>query len=139
MRQRDRIIELTAEIVAAHVGRNPVSTEDIAPLITNVHATLGSLDRSGAEKASRLRNSPDFITCLVCGKRHRTLRRHLAASHGMSPDRYRKLHSLPSNYSLSASAYSETRRTIAKKHGLGSRRKESRPSAGNRPNDAHDR
>lgn len=130
MPQRNRMIELTAEIVAAHVGRNAVSTADLPPLIANVHATLGALERGNGEDASRCDISADSITCLACGKKQRTLRRHLAAAHGLSPEQYRAVFALPAHYSLNAPSYSRERRLIAKKHGLGARRQRARDEVG---------
>lgn len=123
MPQRNRMIELTAEIVAAHVGRNLVPTEDLPPLIANVHAILGTLERENGNKARALDPPPsaDHIICLACGKKQRTLRRHLAAAHGLSPEQYRAVFALPSEYSMNAPSYSQTRRLIAKEHRLGVR------------------
>ena len=42
METKAELVELTAEIVAAYVGNNPVSTSDLPVLINDVHRALSS-------------------------------------------------------------------------------------------------
>jgi len=62
--------------------------------------------------------SRDHIISLIDGKPYRTLRRHLS-THGMTPDQYRARYGLKSDYPMVAETYSEQRRAMAHKIGLG--------------------
>ncbi|WP_376958012.1 MucR family transcriptional regulator [Azospirillum sp. A26] len=48
--------------------------------------------------------TPTTITCLICGQVGRMLKRHLACEHGSTPDEYRKVFGLPSEYPRSVPA-----------------------------------
>lgn len=130
------LLTLTADIVAAHVANNRVADGDLAHLIGNVHAALASL---GAETAPApveqapavsVRSSikPNFIVCLEDGKKLKMLKRHLTAEHQMTPSEYRSKWNLSADYPMVAPNYSEARRGLAHKIGLGRKRSE-RPSA----------
>jgi predicted transcriptional regulator len=62
--------------------------------------------------------SPDHIISMIDGKPYKTLRRHLAG-HGLTPEQYRERYKLKADYPMVAAAYSESRRAMAKKIGLG--------------------
>lgn len=124
----DRIlIELTADIVAAHVENNSVAVGDVAHLIQQVHQALAGLGEQEVEVQEKkspvvsIRSSvkDDYITCMECGKKQKTLRRHLMAAHGMTPEQYRSDYGLPDTYPMTASNYSEQRRAMAHSIGLG--------------------
>ena len=55
---------------------------------------------------------------MIDGKPYKTLRRHLA-THGMTPAEYRERYGLKADYPMVAENYSESRRAMAKKIGLG--------------------
>ena len=61
----------------------------------------------------------DYVVCLDCGYRGKTLTRHIATRHGLSGDEYRQRWGLRSNHPLTAPAYSEHRSTMAKALGFG--------------------
>jgi predicted transcriptional regulator len=65
-------------------------------------------------------SSPDHIISLIDGKPYKALRRHLSV-HGMTPEQYRERYNLKADYPMVAPAYSESRREMAKKIGLGSK------------------
>jgi predicted transcriptional regulator len=62
---------------------------------------------------------PEYIVCLEDGMHARTLKRHLRAAHGMTPEQYREKWGLADDYPLIAPRYSESRSKMAKKLGLG--------------------
>ncbi|WP_242141037.1 MucR family transcriptional regulator [Sphingomonas sp. TREG-RG-20F-R18-01] len=62
--------------------------------------------------------SKDHIISLIDGKRYNMLRRHLSG-HGLTPEQYRDRYNLKADYPMVAENYSETRRAMAKKYGLG--------------------
>jgi len=69
------MLELTTEIVAAHVGNNTVAVTDLPALITDVYKTLVTVG-SAPPAAERPRPAvpvkksvfPDYIICLEDGK-----------------------------------------------------------------------
>lgn len=124
---KETLITLTSDIVAAHVSNNSVSVDDVPGLITSVYSALSGLDDAGGQSAPRpdpavsIRSSikKDSITCLDCGKKMKMLKRHLSTEHGMTPEEYKARWELGPDYPLVAPNYAETRRTLAKKIGLG--------------------
>ena len=117
---------LTAKIVQSYVTHHRLGPDQLSDLITSVHRAIGQL-RQPPEPAEVLipavsvRRSihRDYVICLDCGYRGKTLRRHIAARHGLSTDEYRQRWGLRSNHVLSAPVYSEHRSTLAKQLGLG--------------------
>jgi predicted transcriptional regulator len=75
----------------------------------------------GAAPAVSVRKSlasKDHIISMIDGKPYKTLRRHLAG-HGLTPEQYRERFGLKTDYPMVAQSYSEARRAMAKKIGLG--------------------
>jgi predicted transcriptional regulator len=66
--------------------------------------------------------TPDYLICLDDGKRFKSLRRHLGVL-GLTPEQYREKWKLPSDYPMVAPNYAAQRSTLAKKIGLGQKRK----------------
>ena len=64
---------------------------------------------------------PDYIICLENGRRFRTLRRHLMATFGLTPEQYRRRWGLPHDYPMIAPSYARSRSGLAKATGLGRR------------------
>lgn len=125
--QNSNLVELTADIVSAHVANNSVSLTDLPALIGNVYAALeqcGTPPEPEAvkpEPAVSIRASvkPDYIVCLEDGKKLKMLKRHLMSHYQMTPEQYRTKWGLPADYPMVAPSYAEQRRTLAKKIGLG--------------------
>jgi predicted transcriptional regulator len=120
------VLGLTAQIVSAHVTKNPVPVEELPALIREVYKTLSTIGEVaapvGASKPSvPVTKSvfPDYIVCLEDGKQMTMLKRHLMTEHNLTVDQYRAKWGLPSNYPMVAPNYAETRSTLAKKMGLG--------------------
>lgn len=128
----DQLLELTTDIVAAHVENNNVSVNDVADLVAQVHhalAKLGEPEEAQPEAKTpavsvKASVKPDHLVCMECGKKQKTLKRHLQSAHGMTPDEYRKDYGLPGSYPMVAAEYSETRRGLANAIGLGRRKPE---------------
>ncbi|MES2443294.1 MAG: MucR family transcriptional regulator [Pseudomonadota bacterium] len=128
---QETLVTLTADIVAAHVSNNSVAVSDLPILITNVHGALTSLGTAAAEPevkqepAVSIRSSvkPDYIVCLEDGKKLKMLKRHLMTHYQMTPDQYRAKWGLAADYPMVAPNYAEQRRTLAKKIGLGTKRR----------------
>ncbi len=128
MDSKAELVELTAEIVSAYVGNNPVSSTDLPSVINEVHRALSSAVTE-AEKpetpelkpAVSVRRSvtPDYIICLEDGKKFKSLKRHLRTHYNLSPDEYREKWGLQRDYPMVAPNYAEARSQLAKKMGLG--------------------
>lgn len=126
----DVLMELTADIVAAHVGNNNVSVNDLPRLISNVHGAFAALQGAGGAAEARpepkvpIRSSvrPDHIVCLEDGRKLKMLKRYLMKNYQMTPDQYRQKWGLSPDYPMVAPIYSEQRRTMAKSIGLGTGR-----------------
>jgi predicted transcriptional regulator len=71
--------------------------------------------------------TPDYILSLEDGKPYRSLRRHLMARYGLTPDEYRRKWGLPSDYPMAAPNYAQERSEVAKRIGLGRGAKAKRP------------
>lgn len=129
----ENLIDLTADIVAAYVTNNTVSSAELSVLIEQVHGSLIKLnngdvvvaDAAPQEPAVAIKRSvtPDYIICLEDGKKFKSLKRHLRTSFGMTPDEYRRKWSLPSDYPMVAPNYAASRSALAKSMGLGQQRR----------------
>jgi len=129
---QETLVTLTADIVAAHVSNNSVAVSDLPLLIANVHGALTGLggkapepEAKKQEPAVSIRSSikPDYIVCLEDGKKLKMLKRHLMTHYQMTPEQYRAKWNLPADYPMVAPNYAEQRRTLAKKIGLGTKRR----------------
>lgn len=138
---KQTLVELTADIVSAHVENNSVAIGDVAGLIQQVHQALAGLGKE--EAAPQEKKSPvvsvrssikdDALVCMECGKKQKTLKRHLMSAHGMTPEQYRADYGLPSTYPMTAPSYSEQRRAMAHSIGLGRKKAGEGEAAGGKP------
>jgi predicted transcriptional regulator len=122
------LLALTAQIVSAHVTKNPVTAQGLPALIEQVYTALKS---AGSEPAPVIVEKqlpfvpakrsvfPDYIICLEDGRKLKTLKRHLRSTFGLSPDQYREKWGLASDYPMVAPNYAEHRSKLAKQLGLG--------------------
>ena len=127
-------VELATELTIAWLG-NPntrSSAEDVPAFLGKMHDTVAALlgatteappvetatEYTPAVSARKSLASKDHIISMIDGKSYKTLRRHLA-THGMTPAEYRERYGLKPDYPMVAENYSESRRAMAKKIGLG--------------------
>jgi len=127
-------LELATELTIAWLG-NPntrTSAEEVPGFLRKMHETVSGLGGSGQEapaaestteytpavSARKSLASKDHIISMIDGRPYKTLRRHLA-THGLSPAEYRDRYGLKPDYPMVAENYSESRRAMAKKIGLG--------------------
>jgi len=132
---------LTTKIVVSYVRHHRLVPDQLADLITSVHRAIGQLGQPLEPEevltpAVSIRQSVnrDFVVCLDCAYRGKTLRRHIATRHGLSPDEYRQRWGLRSNHPLTAPAYSEHRSIMAKAREFG--RKLATPAAPAEPKES---
>lgn len=130
-------VELATELTIAWLGNpNTRATSDEVPaFLQRMHEAVrgldgGSTDGVAAETAPeytpattvrRSLASKDHIISLIDGKPYKTLRRHLSG-HGLTPADYRERYKLKADYPMVAPSYSEARRSMAEKIGLGRKR-----------------
>ncbi|AZI35210.1 transcriptional regulator [Caenibius tardaugens NBRC 16725] len=127
MHDREELITLTSDIVAAHVSNNDVAIDQVSALITRVFDALSGLGAEPVvqqvplEPAVSIRASirPDHVACLECGRKMKMLKRHLGAEHGLTSEEYRARWGLPADHALVAPNYAAQRGAIAKQNGLG--------------------
>ena len=127
-------VELATELTIAWLG-NPntrTTAEDVPGFLGKMHETVQNLfggneapaapeaaaEYTPAVSSRKSLASKDHIISMIDGKPYKTLRRHLA-THGLSPAEYRERYGLKPDYPMVAENYSESRRAMAKKIGLG--------------------
>jgi predicted transcriptional regulator len=115
----------TTKIVGSHLRHHTVGASQLPDLITSVHRSLSELGLPAPVEvpspAVSVRQSVrhDYVICLECGYRGKTLRRHITTRHGLSREEYLRRRGLQPDHPLTAPAYSEHRSTLAKQLGLG--------------------
>ncbi|WP_425416506.1 MucR family transcriptional regulator [Oricola indica] len=125
--KQDTMMDQVADIVSAFVSNNPVPASELPNLIASVHESLAKLHGQEVEKepeytpvvSVRASVKPDHLVCLECGAKQKTLKRHLMAAHGLTPEEYRARYNLKPDYPVTAPDYSAKRTKLAKKLGLG--------------------
>jgi predicted transcriptional regulator len=127
-------VELATELTIAWLS-NPntrTNADDVPAFLKSMHEAVAGLNGSTAPEAQAepaqeytgavtVRKSlanPDYIISMIDGKPYKTLRRHLSTN-GMTPDEYRQRYGLKADYPMVAANYSESRRAMAHKIGLG--------------------
>ena len=127
-------IELATELTIAWLA-NPntrTTADDVPAFLQSMHAAVSKLggeqsvdapeapaqEYTPAVTARKSLASKEHIISMIDGKPYKTLRRHLATN-GMTPAEYRERYNLKADYPMVAEAYSESRRAMAKKIGLG--------------------
>jgi predicted transcriptional regulator len=141
-------VELAAELTIAWLGNqnNRVAAEDVPAFLRTMHATVTELSGASASVAAadepaaptegftpavsvrKSLASKDHIISLIDGKPYKTLRRHLSG-HGLTPEQYRERYNLKADYPMVAETYSEQRRAMAHKIGLGSKGRAAKAAA----------
>jgi predicted transcriptional regulator len=122
---------LTTRIVTAYLGQNQLPPDDLPDLIHSVHGALSQAGQGQEAAAAEEPRAPavpvrksvrqDRIACLECGWTGKTLRRHLAAAHGLTPQGYRAKWDLPPEYPMISPEYAARRSDLARRTGLGTR------------------
>lgn len=128
------IVDLATELTIAWLG-NPntrASIEDVPAFLNRMHDAVSGLVSSSPTSASAPEESefmpavsarkslanPAHIISMIDGRPYKALKRHLS-THGLTPEQYRARYGLKADYPMTAPAYSEQRRAMAKKIGLG--------------------
>jgi predicted transcriptional regulator len=130
--EKNELVELTAEIVSAYVSNNTVVAADLPGVIQNVFEALSKASNASTQPlkeelkpAVPIKKSvtPEFIICLEDGKKFKSLKRHLRTHYDLSPEEYREKWGLTHDYPMVAPNYAAARSDLAKRMGLGQRRR----------------
>jgi predicted transcriptional regulator len=133
-------IELATDLTMAWLG-NPntrVDAADVPVFLKAIHEAVSELSSgirltapdSAPEAAPehvpavtvrKSLASKDHIISMIDGKPYRTLKRHLSTN-GLTPAEYRERYGLKADYPITAPSYSEARKAMALKIGLGRKR-----------------
>lgn len=127
------LLDLTVRIAGAYVAAHKVPMSELATVLRDVHAALRSFQAEiqpqgpaavAREPAVPIERSvtPDYLVCLEDGRRLKTLKRHLRAAYGLTPEAYRARWSLPPDYPMVAPGYAKRRSSLARAQGLGTKR-----------------
>ena len=119
---------------ASSDSNNTVAIGDLPQLIQQVYSALANVSVTAAAAAARPQPavaikksiSPDYLICLEDGKKLKMLKRHLKTKYNMTPDEYRERWGLPADYPMVAPRYAQQRSDLAKKIGLGTKRRKRR-------------
>ena len=130
--EKTELVELAAEIVSAYVSNNTVVAAELPNVIGSVFDALNQAasnstqpPREELKPAVPVKKSvtPDYIICLEDGKKFKSLKRHLRTHYDLSPEEYREKWGLPHDYPMVAPNYAAARSALAKRMGLGQRRR----------------
>ena len=126
---------LVAQILSSYLSHNTVPPADLPSVVESVKkafagtAVSTSTPATPASEATlnirepvvpiRKSITPEAVTCLVCGDKFKSLKRHLQSAHQLTPREYRDAFKLKSDYPLVAPAYAARRSDLAKSLGLG--------------------
>ena len=123
---------LVAQILSSYLSNNTVASVDLPSVIDSVKRAFAgnpgtiSTPASGSDSKSwepavpvKKSITPEAITCLVCGGKFKSLKRHLQSAHQLTPREYREAFKLKSDYPIVAPAYAARRSELAKSVGLG--------------------
>lgn len=137
------ILEMAAEIVAAHASTTAMTKDELIAELADLHKTLQYLDKGenvDVEAPAETAPAPtislkkafgkDKIICLICQKEMKTLARHLKTAHNLKPGEYRKQFGIPRTQALAARSYSESRKEMAIARGLGDKLAKARSMKG---------
>jgi predicted transcriptional regulator len=118
-----------ADEVPAFLAKMHQAVNDLAsPAAPTAAAEEPATEYTPAVTARKSLASKDHIISMIDGKRYKTLKRHLSG-HGLTPEQYRERYNLKADYPMVAETYSEARRAMAHRIGLGQKGRAARAAA----------
>jgi predicted transcriptional regulator len=132
-----KALQWTSDIVSAYLNKNETDLRQLPQVMETVFAKLSALasTRTSASQHFHLSEpmldpaaveksiTPDYIVCLEDGVRLKTLKRYLFRKYRLTPEQYRNKWGLPPDYPMVAPNYAAKRSALAKKMGLGQKRR----------------
>ena len=123
---------LVAQILSSYLSNNTVAAADLPSVIETVKKAFGGSGDAASTTPSdsvtktwqpavpvKKSVTPDAVMCLCCGRKFKSLKRHLQTTHQLSPREYRATFGLKSDYPMVAPNYAAQRSNLAKSLGLG--------------------
>lgn len=118
---------LTVQLLSAYVANNTLPSSELPALIESTRKALSgeaaqadapAPDHVPAVSVRKSLASRDHLISMIDGKPYKSLKRHLG-THGLTPAEYRQRYGLAADYPMVAPGYSEQRREVARRLGLG--------------------
>ena len=132
---------LVAQILSSYLSNNTVAPNELPAVIESVKRAFnggaGKIPSPGVEAEAQKWTpavpikksiSDEELTCLCCGEKFKSLKRHLQTAHQLTPEGYKAAFELKSDYPLVAPAYAARRSDLAKSLGLGRKPREQVPA-----------
>src|SRR3984957_16842044 len=123
---------LVAQILSSYLSNNTVAAADLPSVIETVKKAFGgsgevvsttpsdSVNKTWQPAVSIKKSvTPEAVICLCCGRKFKSLKRHLQTTHQLSPREYRATFGLKNDYPIVAPNYAAQRSGLAKSLGLG--------------------
>src|SRR5271165_3337669 len=123
---------LVAQILSSYLSNNTVAPADLPSVIESVKKAFGgsaeAISTPPSDNATKTWQpavpvkksiTPEAVICLCCGRKFKSLKRHLQTTHQLSPGEYRATFGLKSDYPIVAPNYATQRSDLAKSLGLG--------------------
>ena len=123
---------LVAQILSSYLSNNTVAPNELSAVIESVkrafNGGVGTIapPRLEAEAQNwtpavsiKKSISDEELTCLCCGEKFKSLKRHLQTAHQLTPEGYKAAFDLKNDYPFVAPAYAARRSDLAKSLGLG--------------------
>lgn len=121
----DELKAKALDLATAYLTRNPMEPGEVPKFLRSLIEALevepGGEVPTGPTPPVAIEDSVqhDHLICLEDGQPVKALKRYLSSRFGMTPEEYRAKWGLPADYPMVSPAYSEARRQIALKQGLG--------------------
>ncbi|WP_173087721.1 MucR family transcriptional regulator [Devosia sp. 1635] len=117
-----QVFQAAATVASGYLAGNKTPLEDVSAVFAKILEIVAAAggpggNITGLEPAAKFDESVgrDFIVCLVCGKKLRSLKHHLRSLHSLTPEHYRSMWNLPDNYPMVAEELAEVRSTVSRK------------------------
>jgi predicted transcriptional regulator len=123
---------LVAQILSSYLSNNTVAAADLLSVIETVKKAFGgsgeTVSTTPSESVTKTWQpavsvkksvTPEAVICLCCGRKFKSLKRHLQTIHQLSPREYRATFGLKNDYPIVAPNYAAQRSGLAKSIGLG--------------------
>ena len=123
---------LIAQILSSYLSNNTVAAADLPSVIETVKKAFGgsveAVPTTPSDSVTKAWQpavpvkksvTPEAVICLCCGRKFKSLKRHLQTTHQLNPREYRATFGLKSDYPIVAPNYSAKRSDLAKSLGLG--------------------
>ena len=119
------VLEMVADIVAAHARTTPMTTDELLSEIKTLYKELQALESGISSEAVSSEEEPaptltirqafrtNEVICMICGKGMKLLTKHLSQAHQMKPAAYRKEFNIPKTTPLMSKAYAIRRKEIS--------------------------